>query len=310
MDYYDVKALSNTAMGELAKSPMHLKAMLDGKKPASKAMDIGRWVHMAILEPEKWASYFFVKQPANTKLGKAYNAQMEENGAVGISEKEYDMIRGIVGRMITCPWLGEIWANYRDQMIAEGEYYWSQEVDGAQIKCKAKLDLVIPKANILIDFKTTRDAEPKSFIKKGKYSYNYDRQMAWYLDACVQAGSLTKDADCYFVAIEKEYPYAHSIVKVDSNALEEGREKYRKLLSKYAEVIKNRDWHGYGQATWEGFTEQQQLESGQKIYALEAGAMPDLADITKLFGAASAKPKQILTEGARFGSLRVKSLKK
>lgn len=308
--YYDVKALSNTAMGELSKSPMHLKAMLDGKKPSSKAMDIGRWVHLAILEPEIWSSYFFVKKPGNSALAKKYNSAMQDSGSVGISQNEYDMIRGIVGRMLTCPWLKELWANYKDQMIAEGEYYWSQDVDGTGIKCKAKLDLVIPEANILIDFKTTRDAKPESFIKKGKYAYNYDRQMAWYLDACIQAGTLTADADCYFVAIEKEYPYAHSIVKVDKNAISEGREKYKALLAKYADVIKNRDWHGYGEATWEGITEQQLIDSGQKVYALEAGAMPDMSDFAKLLGMSSKNKQQVLTEGARIGSLRVKKLKR
>lgn len=304
-DYYKVKALSNTAMGELSKSPMHLKAMLDGKKEPSKAMDIGRWVHMAILEPEKWAKYFFIKKPANTKAGKEYNSQMSANGSVGISQKEYDMIRGIVGRMLTCPWLTEIWSKYGKHMIAEGEYYWAKEVDGVQVNCKAKLDLVIPEANILIDFKTTRDAEPKSFIKKGKFAYNYDRQMSWYLDACIQAGSLTDNADCYFVAIEKEYPYAHSIIKVDKNALDQGREKYKELMSKYAEVIKTRDWHGYGQSTWEG----QAPEPEGQVYSIEAGSMPDMGDLAKLFGMVNEQPKQLLTEGARFGSLRVKSVK-
>lgn len=299
-EYYSVKALSNTAMGYLKKSPLHFRAFMDGKIPSSKAMEIGRWVHEAVLEPEQWNGKWFVKENARTKAGKEYNESLEAKGLVGITQNEYDMIRGMVGRLLQCEWLGRLFVLY--ETMIEQEFYWQEQVNGQAIDCKAKLDLIIPGANMMIDLKTTREAEPKGFIRKARYSYDYDRQMAWYKNACVKAGILNEDAKCFFVCIEKEPPYAYSIIEVAPSAIKSGERKYQKLLEQYAALMQTRDFHTYPSEVWE-----EEETHDQPIYSLEDGGMSQ-QQMLEMF--AKVGRGEVLTVGKTLSNgLRVKSLK-
>ena len=51
--------------------------------------------------------------------------------------------------------------------------------------------------------------------------------------------------DFTFIAVEKTYPYAVAIYQLDAQALERGRELYRRDLAIYKHCLEMDDWPGY-----------------------------------------------------------------
>ncbi len=296
-DYYKVKALSNTAMSYLQKSPLHLWAFLNGKTKETKAMKLGRYIHAALLEPERWLDAIFVKADGRSKEGKAYNESNEAKGGWGVTQFEYDMTRGMVGRLMQDPFIRQL---QKDGFLAEQDVFWQME----GVACKAKLDIVSPKLNMLVDIKTTTDADPATFIRKSARFYDYDRQLAWYKDAAVREGLLAEDARVFIVAIEKEAPYAYSIVELSESTLDNGRRKYEELFGKYQQLEASGNWmEGYKQMeVWEE-------EAHAQTYELQEGiAGLDATKLLAAFGQLVAH-QETLAIGQTFGSLRVKTLK-
>lgn len=112
------------------------------------------------------------------------------------------------------------------------------------VACKARLDMVYtsPKRRnaLVIDLKTT-SARTQSQFLESCYTYDYDRQAAFYLDSLRQADNEewadTRQFRFVFIGIMKQRP--HRLFAVDASSipgfLEYGRKKYRFWLRKWQE---------------------------------------------------------------------------
>ena len=112
------------------------------------------------------------------------------------------------------------------------------------VPCKARLDMIYtsPKRRnaLVIDLKTT-SARTQSQFLESCYTYDYDRQAAFYLDTLRHADNdewaTTRQFRFVFIGIMKQRP--HRLFAVDATSipgfLDYGRKKYRFWLRKWQE---------------------------------------------------------------------------
>lgn len=112
------------------------------------------------------------------------------------------------------------------------------------VGCKARLDMVYtsPKRRnaLIIDLKTTSARTQAQFLESC-YTYDYDRQAAFYLDSLRHADtgewSATKQFRFVFIGVMKQRP--HRLFAVDATSIpgfiDYGRKKYRFWLRKWRE---------------------------------------------------------------------------
>ncbi|MFD2570981.1 PD-(D/E)XK nuclease-like domain-containing protein [Spirosoma soli] len=114
----------------------------------------------------------------------------------------------------------------------------------SQVACKSRLDMVYtsPKRRnaLIIDVKTT-SARTQSQFLESCYTYDYDRQAAFYIDSLRHADSAdwatTRQFRFVFIGVMKQRP--HRLFAVDAtsipNFIDYGRKKYRFWLRKWRE---------------------------------------------------------------------------
>ncbi|WP_266363363.1 PD-(D/E)XK nuclease-like domain-containing protein [Tellurirhabdus rosea] len=112
------------------------------------------------------------------------------------------------------------------------------------VDCKARLDLVYtsPKRRnaLILDFKTTSARSQSQFLQSC-YDYDYDRQVAFYLDALRHADSRewqdTRTFRFVLIGVQKQKP--NRLFAVDATSIPDfvdyGRKKYRFWLRKWKE---------------------------------------------------------------------------
>ena len=117
--------------------------------------------------------------------------------------------------------------------LVEMAQLWDDEPTG--LPCKARIDMRVPDDRLIVDVKTTPARSQNEFVSNC-YRYDYDRQAAFYLDGCRQAGEC---ADQFTIlGIQKQKPHNLYIVEVaaDSIFLDYGRRKYQRLLRSWKET--------------------------------------------------------------------------
>jgi hypothetical protein len=96
---------------------------------------------------------------------------------------------------------------------------------------------------VLVDYKTTTDANPARF-GKALAAYAYHSQAAWYLDLYARVTG-RDDAGFVFVVQEKDPPYLVSVVEPDAYALAVGATENRAAIDLYVQCMTDDEWPGY-----------------------------------------------------------------
>lgn len=223
--------LNNSGIKKLLQSPAHYKAQEQSEQ--TKAMLIGSAVHCAVLEPLEFRNRYFVGSiDGRTKEGKERKKEIDELGQAILSEQDGEMIFSIRDSVRSNPTAAKILAS------GNAEVTIFTDVDNVPAKCR--IDWL--RSNIITDLKTTDNASAASF-QKTVINYGYDVQAAWYLD-CAKAAGLSISS-FIFIAVEKSPPYAVAIYELESDAIELGRQKYKKALSIYKHCLATGEWPGY-----------------------------------------------------------------
>jgi hypothetical protein len=132
-----------------AKSAAHYRHTLEHGRKDTAALRIGRAVHAAVLEPDKFAVEFTLWG------GKRYGSAWDAFSAVVTGEiltaPEYELCRSLQAAVRADPHA----APYVTGGMSEVTVLWDQ--------CRARLDYLKPDA--IVDLKTARDASPVEFEK-------------------------------------------------------------------------------------------------------------------------------------------------
>lgn len=242
--YHSIQRVSNSGLSAFRRSPAHFwqwwKEIETGvTEQETPSQRFGSAVHVAVLEPEKFDALYAIRPDVNgrTKEGKAVLEAFEakNRGKTIITATEHEAV-------IQCRDAVRSNPVFRNLVAAEAEMekeiYWTDSETGLEMK--AKLDLVTPE--IVIDLKTTTDADPASFPRSAS-NYGYHRQAALYLEA-LQLSGVGAEA-FFFVCVEKVPPYAVSIFQATTDFLEHGQQENRALLSDLKTCFERNEWPGY-----------------------------------------------------------------
>ena len=246
-EYHSGEGLAASHLRELLRSPLHYITRVNTSSKETPAMKLGTAVHCAILEPERF-EIEYIEAPVidrRTKDGKALWSELEQSGRIVLSSDEYLKIT----QMASAVRNHEIASKLIFGGAAEQSVYWNQQVsslDVPEILCKARPDYIKPlkKGYVIVDIKTTQDANISEFQKKAYYQWCYHLQAAHYVRG-FEAVTSEKVVAFMYIAIESEPPYAISVFKAGDDYLEAGKKKTHELYELYANCVANDSWPSY-----------------------------------------------------------------
>tara|TARA_R100001082_G_scaffold57951_1_gene32015 strand:+ start:2793 stop:3587 length:795 start_codon:yes stop_codon:yes gene_type:complete len=228
--YGDFDFVTNSQLGLIKKSPLvyeHFKTNPD-LRPETKALEFGRAFHMCMLEPEKFDERVLPEPEGINKRTKAGREELamfmlKNQDNIVLDQKSFYSLIGMRNRLFS----SHECMDYLSNGVSEQVQVWKDTDSGVLCKCKA--DYWKDNEKTLVDIKTTQDSSFYSF-KGSAYKYGYDRQSAFYGDGF-------KAERFIFIVIEKSAPYNIGIYECSAEFIEEGREKYKNLLSQYKEYF-------------------------------------------------------------------------
>ncbi|UZR29038.1 PD-(D/E)XK nuclease-like domain-containing protein [Methylococcus mesophilus] len=238
--YHSDPAVSKSGLDRLAKSPAHYRWWLENREEPTKALILGTAIHTAVLEPDELRTrYAFMLEGLDrrTKEGKAIYAELESGGRTVLSADDEKLVTGVMESVQLHPTASELLRG------GEGmsEVSCFTELEGLNVKCRPDW---LRRDGIVVDLKTTEDASPRGFARSVA-NYRYQVQAAYYLD-CLAATGLSPHT-FVFIAVEKSDPHAVGIYELDAEALELGRELYRRDLALLKHCLATDEWPGYSE---------------------------------------------------------------
>ena len=246
-EYHSGPGLSSSNLYELNRSPLHYITSIKNPRPQTPAMKVGTATHCAILEPERF-EIEYSKAPdvdKRTKDGKAIWNELEQSGKIVLSADEYLK----VSEMASAIRHHKLASKLLQGGASEQSIYWKQRVsslDADDILCKSRPDYIKPikKGYVIVDIKTTQDANIFEFQKKAYYKWHYYLQAAHYVRG-FEAVTQGKVIAFMYIVIESEPPYAISIFKAGDDYLKAGERKTQELYELYANCVTNNNWPSY-----------------------------------------------------------------
>lgn len=238
-EYHGGEGVSRSTLWKLfTKTPYHARFE---KQKETDALDFGKAVHIAILEPESFDARVS-RGPAargNSNEWKHFLDFCAAAGTMPLKPDQYDNCLVMRDLAAGLPELSAVLADAGN--IRETSAYHVDEETG--VLTKTRVDLYSPEYKLIVDLKTAADASEFGFIKSVG-SYGYHMQDAMYSD--VWAKGSGHDVDAFmFIVLEKSEPPAFGLYELDPFAKAEGYACYRHAIQQYAECEKSGDWPSY-----------------------------------------------------------------
>jgi hypothetical protein len=211
-DYRKATGLSQSSLKEFLVSPAHYLASTERTKEPTKAMQFGTAFHANMLADEPSDHYAVKKKiDGRSKEGRAYNEQfaLENAGKIILDSEEHDKIISMADSVMAHEFAGSL-----IQSLTHKEFAVFGTINGVRVK--GLIDGYNEKEGIVIDLKTAEDASPSGF-RKAIFDRKYDLQVAQYTWLLSNAGKPVNAF--YFIAVEKEPPFAVGVYKLNPNTL-------------------------------------------------------------------------------------------
>jgi hypothetical protein len=251
--YLAIDAVSNTRLGQLAKSPRHYK-LNAGIDEQAKHLVLGQLVHAGRLEILSLAKRYAVMpdyhlhadnctsdgKPSTRKGTRFVKERVADFEAANSDKKVVPMewfneMEAIVGSLVADD------TSYR-LLSGRGEseltLVWRDYETG--LLCKARMDFIRRDLLLFADLKTTTEL---SAFTRAIGRYGYHRQMAHY-----QAGWATLNGgevlEPWIVAAEKFKPYCVMSAPLDEEAIYEGDRQRRRLMELLLSCRESNHWPG------------------------------------------------------------------
>jgi len=245
-------ALNNSRLSDMNRSPAYCKWGMDHPREETDALEFGKAVHCAILEPDRFETAYtldptdedggYRKGWRNTKAYKEAKAALVENGHSVVKQDTFDACRTIRDRIYNTPSAAQELLN----SMTHSEVSFVADDPETGLRCKVRPDIIIDGGGLAGDVKTTRDASRWAF-ERSIYSYGYHRGKAHYLDTMNAVG--WSEWDQYlFLVIENTPPYEFAVYDLDPAATDKGRRENTKLKALYRHCLELDEWPGYDTA--------------------------------------------------------------
>jgi exodeoxyribonuclease VIII len=232
-DYHSkTKYLSKSLLDLVHKSPAHYISYLEGEKQEpTAAMIFGSLVHGVVFDQNNYA-VLPEGLDRRTKEGKAvYDMFMFANKGTEliVTQDQYEHALSIKNAVYNHEKASVLLQQGQAEMSIFGK------IENFDAKCR--VDFLNTKHNVIVDLKTTNSAAPDEFAKS-VWNYRYHVQAAFYMD-------LTKAERFFFIAVDKEKPFNVELYELDAEAIERGRQEYKKDIQTLQKCLDTGNWHGY-----------------------------------------------------------------
>ena len=225
--------ISISRLKSAAKSALQYKYDLEHEREDTDALIMGRAVHCAVFEPEKFLNRYVVWRNGRRQGGEWGRFCAAHAEGEILTAADYDRCLEIRKAVRDDKRV----APYLKAGFAEACLYWTDSVTA--MECKGRADFVSDSAPAILDLKTTRDI---SKFMADAYRMQYHMQTAFYTDA-VKA-MLEVDLTFVVVAVENQPPYDLGVFPVPAETIDAGRREYRRLLDLVQHCEKSGVWPG------------------------------------------------------------------
>jgi len=234
-DYHKDPALGSTSLKTLAtRTPAHYQH--DKAHPKfSDAFTLGTAAHSIILEGDPSGIVVVDADNWLTRDAKAAKSAALGSGLQPLLTKEWAQVLAMNDAVMAHPLARAAFTGHK----AEQSVFW--EEDGLVLKCRP--DAWRP--GLLVDLKTGRDASPDAFGKTA-HEFGYHQSAAHYIDGVKAATG--EELPFHFVLVEKTAPYLVSVVELDIEAINIGRQLNDRAKRIYRECVESNTWPGYPNA--------------------------------------------------------------
>lgn len=239
--YSAVDGLNWSTLRHLATSAKLLRWRVDHPREDTDALELGRAIHCATLEPDRWPRAY-VARPSfgdgRTKDAKAAKAAWMATIPAGcevLDAETHELAERCAFAINAHPAASRLLRAGRAEEIVQ----WTDHELG--VKCKARLDYITPAH--MLDLKSTRRTTIRD-MTRDVATLLYHGQLAWYFDGAVAARVLPPDAEVYAVAAQTVEPFDVVVFRVGVEALGVGRRLCRSLLEMYVACESSGWWPG------------------------------------------------------------------
>jgi hypothetical protein len=229
--YHAAHGLGSSLLRNFIEAPAKYKAVIEAEAEDKDYYRLGSLAHCLVLEPDTYSEKFKV-QPVDIKVrrGQKWEDFKAENpDKTIITGAELEKSSAIASSTLRSH------SKFFKNGEAEVSYFKRHE---SGILLKARIDYEI--GDLAIDYKTTKNSEPKGFTK-ACFNLMYYIQAALYLE-------VTGMSDFAFIAAEKESPYLTTGPFIlDETVLEFGKLKMQNALKSFIKCQESDKWPGYEQ---------------------------------------------------------------
>jgi hypothetical protein len=180
-----------------------------------------------------------------TKAVKEEVAAVRERGAVPLKPVDHEAVHAMADALRRHP----LAAALLDPATGSAEQTAVWRDGDTGIWCRARYDWWrnrAPGRPIIVDYKTTTSADPE-VIRKTVAQHGYHQQHAHYLDGAIELG--VPDVDFLFVFQAKTPPYLVTVVSLDDQAVETGRQLNRRAAGIFRDCTTTGHWPGHAPDT-------------------------------------------------------------
>jgi hypothetical protein len=220
------KYLSKSCLSYLMKSPAHYKANRSEEKYSSPEMDFGSAAHDIIIRGDESNIKVGPSVGKSSKGWKEFKLSLEP-GQIPIQDEDIKIIKE----------MAEVFQKHKyakplisGEIESEITYLWkSRMFENVHLKCRP--DILRRNEKIICDYKTTKSAWQNDF-SRAAINYGYDMQAAHYIEG-VQEIEGVDGYDFYFIAQEKDPPYAIKVYSAGKELIALGNVKRNIALTNY-----------------------------------------------------------------------------
>jgi exodeoxyribonuclease VIII len=249
--HQDTTRISKSGLDLIAEAPRHywwkyLSGQYDPGKEAAH-FRMGTAFHVACTEPQ----HFFERYAVAPNVSRAtidgkeawsdFLASAEGKTVLKSSDdRSRDLTYDQIANMAKSVKSHKIAKKLLSAGIAEQIFTWIDEDTGAP--CKCMIDWLTPDYWI-VDLKSTKSAKQREF-ERSVFNYRYHVQNPLYVDGFTKATGITPKG-FIFIACEKKAPYCCEVYRLDSDAINQGREAYKRDLATYMKCRETGEWPSY-----------------------------------------------------------------
>ena len=240
-EYREHPAISRSELFKISESPEKFKYHREHPEEPTPALVFGQLFHAMALQPETVADLFAVSPNIDrrTKAGKEAFAEFEAQaeGKIVISADMVEQASDMCDALSRNEFVKKLLKGEKEKT-----FFWVDEMTGEECKCRTDVLTEVGGNLIIVDLKTTDNAETEAFMKSA-IRYGYDLQSAMYSEGIKV--NTSREPLFVFIAIEKKPPYAINILQADKLLIRRGCDLFREYIGIYHDCKQTDNWYGY-----------------------------------------------------------------